>query len=101
MVNCSFIMVVQFLKIFDQIMNPLRIEKLSGINHQDLLIGARSTYFADDLGRFRVIDCFQVLLHCRIIVALSMQIVPILAEDGITLSNVDTSFLREIDSQDV
>lgn len=58
---------------------------------------SRESYFADHLGRFSIVDCFQVLLHRSVIVPLLVQVIPILSKDGVSLAVVDAGFLGKID----
>jgi aspartokinase-like uncharacterized kinase len=41
------------------------------------------------------------LLHCRIVIPLLVQIVPVLAVDGVLLERVDADLLRKVDGQDI
>ena len=57
----------------------------------------RDINLANDLRWLSVVNCLQVLLHRRIIIAFFVQIVPILSKNDIALMSVNASLLRKID----
>lgn len=59
--------------------------------------GCKTSYFAYDLRWFCIVDCFQILLHCSIIVTLLVQVISILPKDRIPLGIVDAGLLSKID----
>jgi len=48
-----------------------------------------------------VVNCPEVLLHGRVVIATLIQEIPILAVDGVLLQWVDANLLRKIDSKNV
>lgn len=76
-------------------MYPLRIEKLYMLAWPRIELFL--THLSNDLGWFRVIDCFQILLHRTIVILLLVQKVSILAKDDILLAGIHSSLLCQID----
>ena len=56
-------------------------------------------YLSYDLGRLCVINGFQILLHCCIIVTFLMQVIPIPTQNHVALSGINAGFLSKIDGQ--
>lgn len=79
--RCSLVL-VQFLQVFDEVVYSLCVEKLDVAHSQSygLLIRKISTYLADDLRRLSIFYCFEILLHCRIIISLLVKEVSISPE---------------------
>ena len=56
-------------------------------------------YLSYDLGRLCVINRFQILLHCCLIVTFLMQVIPIPTQNHVALSGINAGFLSKIDGQ--
>lgn len=82
MICGCFLVLVQFLQVFDEVVYSLCVEKLNVARYQSygLLTREISTYLADDLRRLSVFYCFEILLHCRSIISLLIKKVSISSE---------------------
>ena len=58
-----------------------------------------SVYLSYDLGRLCIINGFQILLHCCVIVTFLMEVIPIPTQNHVALSGINASFLSKIDGQ--
>ena len=56
-------------------------------------------YLSYHLRRLCIIDGFQILLHCCIVVTFLMQVIPIPTQNHVALSVINASFLSKIDGQ--
>ena len=84
MICARFTVVVEFLKVFYQVMYSLRVKELS-----------------EDLRRLSVVDCSKILLHGGIIIAFLIEVVSIFAKDDILCGGIHACFLRNIYSKNV
>lgn len=84
-------MLVQFLKILDQIVDSLCVQKLDIL--APIQIGYRISYLANNLRWLGVIDGFEILLHGAIVIPFLVHKVTVLTVDHILLLRIHPGLL--------
>lgn len=94
--------VMQFLQVLYQVVNPLGIQilesKLASAHPSTM---GPWTNLANNLRRLRIINCTKVLLHGCVVIPTLIQKIAVFAIDGILLQRIDANLLSKVDSQDV
>lgn len=88
---------MQLFQILNQIVYPLRVQKL--VLSAGIFPLWKIPYLSDDLRGFGIINCFQILLHGTIVICLLIQKIPVLSKDHILLVRIHAGLLRQIDSR--
>ena len=91
MICSGLMMFVQFFKIFDEVVNSLRIQKLYYSALIKRSIG--DSYLSNDLRWFSIVDCLQILLHSTIVIRFLVQKVAILAVYHVLLLGIHPRLL--------
>ena len=95
MICSGLMMFVQFFKIFDEVVNSLRIQKLYYSALIKRSIG--DSYLSNDLRWFSIVDCLQILLHSTIVIRFLVQKVAILAVYHVLLLGIHPRLLSQRD----
>ena len=95
MICSSLMMLVQFFKVFDEVVNSLRIQKLHYSALTNIIIG--DSYLSNDLRWLSIVDGLKVLLHSTIVIRFLVQKVAILAVYHILLLSIHPGLLSQRD----
>lgn len=69
MVSSGFMVLMQFLQVFNQIVYPLGIEELGMLAYLNVLCVGAKAHLSDDLRRLGIVNGLDILRHGIVVVA--------------------------------